>query len=108
MKRAAKHFTHIQMVGEMIARPENRIELSSDKDELGLPLSKMTMSCTDNERALYTHASPGHSRPKDGVASARLCPGHPRLAAFNPKETWIAGTSPAMTESAGIITFGGG
>jgi hypothetical protein len=20
----------------------------------------------------------GHSRPKDGVASARLCPGHPR------------------------------
>jgi len=22
----------------------------------------------------------GHSRPKDGVASARLCPGHPRLA----------------------------
>src|SRR6266581_112516 len=21
----------------------------------------------------------GHSRPKDGVASARLCPGHPRL-----------------------------
>src|SRR6267143_6697981 len=23
----------------------------------------------------------GHSRPKDGVASARLCPGHPRLGA---------------------------
>jgi A/G-specific adenine glycosylase len=22
----------------------------------------------------------GHSRPKDGVASARLCPGHPRLS----------------------------
>src|ERR1700724_2821739 len=22
---------------------------------------------------------PGHSCPKDGVASARLCPGHPRL-----------------------------
>ena len=21
----------------------------------------------------------GHSRPKDGVVSARLCPGHPRL-----------------------------
>jgi hypothetical protein len=41
----------------MIARPENRIELSSDKDERGLPLSKMTMSFTDNERARYTHAS---------------------------------------------------
>jgi hypothetical protein len=27
--------------------------------------------------AIYVMA--GHSRPKDGVASARLCPGHPRL-----------------------------
>jgi len=25
----------------------------------------------------------GHSRPKDGVVSARLCPGHPRLAPRN-------------------------
>jgi choline dehydrogenase-like flavoprotein len=57
MKRAAKHFTFIQMVGEMIARPENRIELSSDKDEFGLPLSRLTIAFTDNERALYNHAS---------------------------------------------------
>jgi choline dehydrogenase-like flavoprotein len=57
MKRAAKHFTFIQMVGEMIARPENRIELSSDKDEFGLPLSRLTIAFTDNERALYSHAS---------------------------------------------------
>jgi hypothetical protein len=28
-------------------------------------------------RSLFVMA--GHSRPKDGVASARLCPGHPRL-----------------------------
>ena len=57
MKRAAKHFTNIQMVGEMIARPENRIELSSDKDQFGLPLSRMTIAFSDNERALYNHAS---------------------------------------------------
>jgi hypothetical protein len=25
----------------------------------------------------------GHSRPKDGVASARLCPGHPRLCSVS-------------------------
>jgi len=24
----------------------------------------------------------GHSRPKDGVASAGLCPGHPRFLFF--------------------------
>jgi choline dehydrogenase-like flavoprotein len=57
MKRAAKHFTYIQMVGEMIARPENRIELSSNKDALGLPLSRLTIAFSDNERALYKHAS---------------------------------------------------
>lgn len=57
MKRAAKHFTYIQMVGEMIARPENRIELSSDKDEFGVPISRMTLAFSDNERALYNHAS---------------------------------------------------
>ena len=57
MKRAAKHFTYIQMVGEMIARVENRIEPSSDKDAFGLPLSRLTIAFSDNERALYTHAS---------------------------------------------------
>jgi choline dehydrogenase-like flavoprotein len=57
MKRAAKHFANIQMLGEMIARPENRIELSSDKDEFGLPLSRLTIAFSDNERALYNHAS---------------------------------------------------
>src|SRR5437879_10757422 len=31
---------------------------------------------------MTTFVMPGHSRPKDGVASARLCPGHPRLAFF--------------------------
>jgi choline dehydrogenase-like flavoprotein len=57
MKRAAKHFAYIQMVGEMIARAENRIELSSDKDEFGLPLSRLTIAFSDNERALHNHAS---------------------------------------------------
>jgi len=40
---------------------------------------------------------PGHSRLKDGVASARLCPGIHVLRSA-PK-TWMAGTSPAMTTS---------
>src|SRR6266849_5528522 len=40
----------------------------------------------------------GHSRPKDGVASARLCPGHPRLSCCNDVKTWMPGTSPGMTK----------
>src|SRR5258708_18162395 len=39
----------------------------------------------------------GHSRPKDGVASARLCPGHPRLPCCYTVRTWMPGTSPGMT-----------
>jgi choline dehydrogenase-like flavoprotein len=80
MKRAAKHSTYIQMVGEMIARPENRIELSSDKDQFGLPLSRLTIAFSDNERALYNHAS--------GV-------GKSILAAASATEVW---TSPLVNQ----------
>src|SRR5260370_7152417 len=39
----------------------------------------------------------GHSRPKDGVALGRLCPGHRRLAWCYTVRTGIPGTSPGMT-----------
>jgi hypothetical protein len=42
----------------------------------------------------------GHSRPKDGVASARLRPGHPRLSCLSEARTWMPGTSPGMTSFA--------
>ena len=42
----------------------------------------------------------GHSRPKDGVASARLCPAiHVFLYCHAPK-TWMPGTRPGMTNFA--------
>jgi len=48
---------------------------------------------------LITVVMPGHSRLKDGVASVRLCAGHPRLLLCARIKTWMAGTSPAMTEN---------
>ena len=57
MKRAAKHIGYIQMVGEMFPRFENRIELSPNKDAAGYPVSRLIFAWTDNERALYDHAS---------------------------------------------------
>ena len=39
---------------------------------------------------------PGHSRPKDGVASLAYVPGIHVLSGCGSK-TWMAGTSPAMT-----------
>jgi hypothetical protein len=38
----------------------------------------------------------GHSRPKDGVASARLCPAIHVLARMQ-RKAWMPGTSPGMT-----------
>ena len=38
----------------------------------------------------------GHSRPKDGVASARLCPAIHVFARCMAVKTWMPGTSPAM------------
>jgi hypothetical protein len=38
---------------------------------------------------------PGHSRPKDGVASLAYVPGIHAL--LTRSKTWMAGTSPAMT-----------
>jgi hypothetical protein len=41
----------------------------------------------------------GHSRPKDGVASARLCPAiHAFLA--RARKTWMPGTADKFTQSA--------
>jgi hypothetical protein len=41
---------------------------------------------------------PGRSRPKDGVASARLCPGIHVFAELKQEKTWMAGASPVMTK----------
>jgi hypothetical protein len=45
----------------------------------------------------------GHSRPKDGVASAHLCPGDPRLYGNSASKTSMAGSSPATTKKRVIL-----
>jgi hypothetical protein len=49
--------------------------------------------------AMTIHVMAGHSRPKDGVASARLCPAIHVLRAVIQKKTWMPGTRPGMTMS---------
>jgi hypothetical protein len=40
----------------------------------------------------------GHSRPKDGVAFARLCPAIHVLLSGVTIKAWMPGTSPGMTK----------
>jgi choline dehydrogenase-like flavoprotein len=53
MKRAAKGLTRITMFGEGLPHIENRVELSSDKDEFGMPLGKLIHSFDDDAVALW-------------------------------------------------------
>ena len=44
MKRAARGLTRVGLFGEQMPLAENRVELSSDKDEFGLPIARITHS----------------------------------------------------------------
>ncbi len=44
MKRAARGLTRIGLFGEQMPLAENRVELSSDKDEFGLPIARIIHS----------------------------------------------------------------
>src|SRR5258705_1352779 len=53
MKRAARGFTRIGAFGEEMPNVENRIELASDKDELGMPLGRIIHSYDDEVPKLW-------------------------------------------------------
>jgi hypothetical protein len=37
--------------------------------------------------------------PQKPVRHGRACPGHPRLASFEVRKTWMPGTRPGMTKN---------
>ncbi|MCC6778025.1 MAG: GMC family oxidoreductase [Hyphomicrobiales bacterium] len=53
VKRAARGFTRISMFGEELPDPENRIELVSDKDQLGMPLARLVHGFNDDAVAVW-------------------------------------------------------
>ncbi|HZG87950.1 GMC family oxidoreductase [Paenibacillus sp.] len=50
------HYGRVTMVGEVLPNPENRVTLSQDKDEHGLPRAKVTFSYGENDKRLIRHA----------------------------------------------------
>src|SRR5256712_9011667 len=53
MKRAARGLTRIGAFGEELPDIENRIELATDKDELGMPLGRITHSFGEDAVGLW-------------------------------------------------------
>ena len=56
MRRAVKYFGHMNFVGEDIALAENRITLSSNKDQYGVPLASTEHSITDLTQSTVSRA----------------------------------------------------
>jgi choline dehydrogenase-like flavoprotein len=53
MKRAARNLTGVKAFGEELPNIENRVELTSAKDEFGMPLGKLVHSFDENAVALW-------------------------------------------------------
>src|SRR5258708_29232754 len=59
----------------------------------------LTLSQMRHRESLSRNAANGIGGYRE-TRHARACPGHPRLNGTSARKTWMAGTSPAMTEKA--------
>ncbi|HEY7300719.1 MAG TPA: GMC family oxidoreductase [Xanthobacteraceae bacterium] len=50
------HMAGLKIVGEVEPREENRVELSDELDEFGIPLPRITFSFSENDQRLYKHS----------------------------------------------------
>lgn len=57
MQNAVKHFGQMNLVCEDLARAENRVTLSTNKDQYGIPLAVATHNITEATRNLATKAA---------------------------------------------------
>ncbi|MGE0225958.1 MAG: GMC family oxidoreductase [Acetobacteraceae bacterium] len=56
---AMKNYNHeagLKIVGEVLPQERNRVTLTEEKDQYGLPAPRVTFSLCDNDRALVKHA----------------------------------------------------
>ncbi|MFF2533670.1 GMC family oxidoreductase [Brevibacillus sp. NPDC058079] len=49
-------YARITLVGEVLPHPDNRVTLSGEKDEYGMPIPTVTFSYQENDKHLYKHA----------------------------------------------------
>src|SRR3546814_13755786 len=50
------HSVGLKMVGEVLPYEHNRVTLTQERDQYGLPIPRVTFSYGDNERAMIEHA----------------------------------------------------
>jgi choline dehydrogenase-like flavoprotein len=91
MKRAVRGLARVSISGEQMPLAENRVELSGDKDEFGLPIARII-----------------HSYDQDAVGSWQL--GRDDAVAVakaaKPKEVWAGGSQPGTSHLIGGTIMG--
>ncbi|MEF2072683.1 GMC family oxidoreductase [Consotaella aegiceratis] len=66
------HMAGLKIVGETMPQDENRVELSDEKDELGLPIPKVTFSYSDNDKRLVAHSRDFMTRMMEAAGGRHL------------------------------------
>jgi len=91
MKRAARGLTRINAFGEALPSAENRVELASEKDELGMPLGRLVHSFDADAMTLWK------ANLEEGLRVAK---------AAGAKESWSAGNNPPTAHLMGGTIMG--
>ena len=75
LRKWMAHYNHmagLKIVGETMPQDANRVELSDETDDLGLPIPKVTFSYCENDRRLFTHAQDFMSQALAGAGARDL------------------------------------
>ena len=91
MKRAARGLSRINVYGEEMPRAENRVELSTEKDEFGFPIARIVHSYDDDAALLWRNST------DQAVAIARSA---------RPVEAWAGGANPPTIHMNGGTIMG--
>jgi choline dehydrogenase-like flavoprotein len=92
MKRAVRGLTRLNVYGEVMPHAENRVELSSDKDEFGLPMARIIHAYDQDAIDLWNNS---------------LDEGLEIVKAANPKEAWkVGGAAPGTIHLIGGTIMG--
>ncbi|WP_369426091.1 GMC oxidoreductase [Croceibacterium aestuarii] len=65
----ANHSVGLKMVGEVLPYPHNRVTLTDETDQYGLPVPRVTYSLGDNEKAMIRHAVDFMDRSLEAVGA---------------------------------------
>ena len=66
------HMAGLKIVGETMPQDANRIELSDERDALGLPIPKVTFSYCDNDKRMASHAHDFMAQAMRGAGAKNL------------------------------------